>query len=257
MLKIENLSYRVGNKTILEDISWECHPGKINLVLGSNGAGKSTLIKLIAGSQKPTHGQIIWDQHPIAQLKDSAKYRSVLSQHLEISFPLTVREVVALGRHPHYAQSPTKRDWNIVDECIELFDLHDFTERAYNTLSGGERQRVHFARTHAQIFEDRPNGTSLLLLDEPLTFLDIRHQYAYMNLLSELVKRRNLIVVGVVHDLNLAMEYADEILLLNHGKTQISGTMDAVMQPEQISRAFGVKTERVNNHLLIKGLSNE
>lgn len=172
MVTLENITYEVKGKTLIKDVSANFEKAKINLILGPNGAGKSTLIKLINGELQATKGNILFEGLNLKQIsrKAQAQFRAVLSQSLELSFPLSVHEVVLMGRYPHFESKPGTNDLEICEESMKLFDLQEIKARNYLTLSGGEKQRVQFARVWAQIWEPIKGKSRLLLLDEPLTF---------------------------------------------------------------------------------------
>src|ERR1044072_8220716 len=180
MLEARDITFRVGDKTLISGVSATFAPGKLHLIIGPNGAGKSTLIKVLARLLRPQTGKVEYDQVDVrdAAEADLAKRRAVLSQAIEVAFPLTVREVVMMGRYPHFGGRPGPADEKIVDEVMSHFDVTEFTDRDYQTLSGGERQRVNFARVLGQLGRDAPSDMTspslYLFLDEPLTFLDIR-----------------------------------------------------------------------------------
>src|SRR5436190_1653317 len=215
MLTATNITFRVGRKALISDVSLTFAPGKLHLIIGPNGAGKSTLIKVLARLLKPQTGRVEYQGADVAKAAeaDLARRRAVLSQAVEVAFPLTVREVVMMGRYPHFGGSPGRIDETIVDEVMDLFDVQEFGERDYRTLSGGERQRVNFARVLAQLW--RPHSASArpadsfltssacryLFLDEPLTFLDIHHQIAFMKKVRSFAGSPDVVTVGVVHDL--------------------------------------------------------
>jgi iron complex transport system ATP-binding protein len=242
MLEARDISFRVGDKTLVADISVRFKPGKLHLVIGPNGAGKSTLIKVLARLLRPHEGRVLYDGEDVSRASefDLAKRRAVLSQAVEVAFPLTVREVVLMGRHPHFGSRPGPADEKVVDELMEFFDVTEFDGRDYQTLSGGERQRVNFARVLAQLW--RP-GTSCryLFLDEPLTFLDIRHQIEFMKKVRAFADAPDVVTVGVVHDLNLAARFADQIVLLNDGRVAAAGAPAEVLTRERIRDVFGVE----------------
>src|ERR1041384_2745160 len=196
MLQASNITYRIGQKELISDISVSFAPGKLHLIIGPNGAGKSTLIKVLARLLRPQTGTVEYDGTNVHDTGEAelAKRRAVLSQAIEVAFPLDVREVVMMGRYPHFGGRPGPHDEKIVDEVMEHFDVTEFSDRNYQTLSGGEMQRVNFARVLAQLWRDdglphpddsnSPSGTGsttrYLFLDEPLTFLDIKHQVDFM-----------------------------------------------------------------------------
>ncbi|MEI6312009.1 MAG: heme ABC transporter ATP-binding protein [Bacteroidota bacterium] len=254
MLTAKNITYQIGQKKLLNNISLNFQVGKINIIIGPNGAGKSSLIKLLSGQIRPNTGEILYNQQNIkkSSFADLAKYRAVLSQKIELAFPLNVSEVVMMGRYPHFHSVPTLSDKNICREAMQYFDILNFADRNYTTLSGGEKQRVHFARIASQIWKDDPYNTRYLFLDEPLTFLDIYYQFDFMDRLLEFTKNKNIVVVGVVHDLHLAAKYADFMVLLNDGEILASGTKLEVLTKGNIFKAFQLEPDiLINNDKIV------
>ncbi|HST53485.1 MAG TPA: heme ABC transporter ATP-binding protein [Pyrinomonadaceae bacterium] len=255
MLEASNITFRVGDKALISGVSVSFAPGRLHLVIGPNGAGKSTLVKVLARLVRPQTGEVRYEGEDVrhASESDLAKRRAVLSQAVEVAFPLTVREVVMMGRYPHFGGRPGPADEHVTDEVMEFFDVTEFRDRDYQTLSGGERQRVNFARVLAQLWRDgsdtRPAGGSSaaqpscrhLFLDEPLTFLDIRHQIEFMKKVRAFTDAQDVVTVGVVHDLNLAARFADQIVLLDRGRVVASGTAAEVLTAERIREVFGVE----------------
>jgi iron complex transport system ATP-binding protein len=268
MLTATNITYRVGAKPLISDISVSFAPGKLHLIIGPNGAGKSTLVKVLARLLRPQTGTIEYDEKDVtdASEADLAKRRAVLSQAIEAAFPLSVREVVMMGRYPHFGGRPSPTDETIVDEVMAHFDVTEFSGRNYQTLSGGEQQRVNFARVLTQLWQnggatDADNGRSprspcrYLFLDEPLTFLDIRHQIDFMKKVRAFADAPDVVTVGVVHDLNLAARFADQVVLLNHGRVAATGTPGEVLTLDRIRDVFLVEpgfvsTEHSDIHLI-------
>jgi iron complex transport system ATP-binding protein len=255
MLEASDITFRVGNKALISDVSVKFAPGSLHLIIGPNGAGKSTLIKVLARFLHPHMGRVEYEGADVRHASETelAKRRAVLSQAVEVAFPLTVREVVMMGRYPHFGGRPGPVDEKVVDELMEFFDVTEFSGRNYQTLSGGERQRVNFARVLAQLWHG-DSGTSpandspathtscrYLFLDEPLTFLDIRHQIEFMKKVRVFTNAPDVVTVGVVHDLNLAARFADQIVLLNRGRVVASGTAAEVLTAEHIRDVFGVE----------------
>jgi iron complex transport system ATP-binding protein len=253
MLEASRITFRVGNRALISEVSVTFAPGRLHLVIGPNGAGKSTLIKVLARLLRPHEGHVEYEGADVHQQSESdlAKRRAVLSQAIEVAFPLTVREVVMMGRYPHFGGRPGPVDENITDELMEFFDVTEFRMRNYQTLSGGERQRVNFARVLAQLWRARsssaPSSPSTLspcrylFLDEPLTFLDIRHQMEFMKKVRSFTDAPDVVTVGVVHDLNLAARFADQIVLLNQGAVVATGTAAEVLTTDRIRDVFGVE----------------
>ncbi len=151
MLEAKNITYRIGSLELISNAAVSFGTGELHLVIGPNGAGKSTLIKVLAGVLRPQAGCVAYDGVDISKTAESelARHRAVLSQAIEVAFPLSVREIVMMGRYPHFHGRPGREDMKIVDELMELFGVTEFRDRNYQTLSGGERQRVNFARVLA------------------------------------------------------------------------------------------------------------
>src|SRR3954470_10682614 len=156
MLEAGNITFRVGQRALISEVSVSFAPGQFHLIIGPNGAGKSTLIKVLARLLRPQTGKVEYEGVDVRNTSEweLAKRRAVLSQAVEVAFPLTVREVVMMGRYPHFGGRPGPVDEKITDELMEFFDVIEFSERNYQTLSGGERQRVNFARVLAQLWRD-------------------------------------------------------------------------------------------------------
>jgi len=196
---------------------------------------------------RPHVGRVEYEGADIADASEAelAKRRAVLSQAVEAAFPLTVREVVMMGRYPHFRGHPGPADEKIVDEVMAQFELTEFGNRYYQTLSGGERQRVNFARVLAQLYRDGSMATNsscrYLFLDEPLTFLDIGHQIDFLKKIRAFAEAPDVVTIGVVHDLNLAARFADHIVLLNEARVIANGTPVEVLTTERIQAVFGVQ----------------
>jgi iron complex transport system ATP-binding protein len=246
MIEAKDITFRVGSRELLSDISATFEAGRLHLIIGPNGAGKSTLIKALARSLRPQDGSVRYDGVDIGTQSEAAlaQRRAVLSQAVEVAFPLSVREVVMMGRYPHFGGSPGPVDEEIVDELVDFFEVREFVDRDYLTLSGGERQRVNFARVLAQLWPS-PHvelaGSRYLFLDEPLTFLDIQHQIAFLKKIREFTSQPDVVTVGVVHDLNLAIRFADQLLLLDAGRVIARGTPREVLTAERIRQIFRVE----------------
>lgn len=254
MLEAKNITFRVGSRDLISDVNISFAPGKLHLVIGPNGAGKSTLIKVLSGLLRPQVGTVEYEGSDISKVSvaELAKYRAVLSQAVEVAFPLSVREVVMMGRSPHFGGRPGPVDERIADEVMTFFEVTEFIERNYQTLSGGERQRVNFARVLAQLWPahhnvatgdaaEPPSHCRYLFLDEPLTFLDIRHQIEFMKKVRDFAAAPDVVTVGVVHDLNLAARFADNIVVLDEGMIVASGPPADVLTAELVRKVFSVE----------------
>ena len=248
MLSIQNIGYSVGKKDIVKDISVDFLPGEFTMILGPNGSGKSTFLKLFSGELKSRHGSVSYSGKKVADLKkeDLAKVRAVMSQQPELGFPLTVEEVVMMGRYPHFSFNPGKKDAAICHEVIGQMKIEELKERNYLTLSGGEKQRVQFARVLAQIWEMPPEGHRYLFLDEPLNNLDINYQQEFLTIARSLTKT-DTVLVAVMHDVNLAIQYADKLIFLKEGEMVSCGKPLEVLSEELIKNVFDVDTRIIPN----------
>src|SRR3984885_3181497 len=243
MLEAKNITFLAGKRALVCDVSAAFVPGRLHLIIGPNGAGKSTLIKLLARSLRPQQGEVQYEGTGISQVSELelARRRAVLSQAVEVAFPLSVREVVMMGRYPHFGGRPGRVDEQITDEVMAFFDVDDLSQRNYQTLSGGESQRVNFARVLAQVWRPSSGSCRYLFLDEPLTFLDIRHQIDFMKKVRRFTDAAAVVTVGVVHDLNLAARFADQLVLLNDGRIVAAGSSEEVLTADHIRTVFGVE----------------
>ncbi|HVK99757.1 MAG TPA: heme ABC transporter ATP-binding protein, partial [Dongiaceae bacterium] len=215
-------------------------------VVGPNGAGKTTLFRLLAGELTPCTGDIQFNgrdmpRWPLTQL---ARMRAVLPQSSTLQFAFTVQEVVAMGRMPH--ATGQRIDADIVQEVMQVCDVHRLATRPYPALSGGERQRVQLARVLAQVWQPVADGERLLLLDEPTSALDIAHQIELMQVVRR-VCAADIAVLVILHDLNLAARFAHRILMLHDGRLVAQGTPDEVLQPDLIECVFSVKTQIIKH----------
>ncbi len=251
MVEVEHVSYAVGRARILHDVSVRFQPRKLNVLLGPNGAGKSTLLKIATGLLTPTAGLVRYmlpqgaralDTFPVDAL---ARTRAVLSQHVEVAFPLAVEDVVLMGRYPHYGRTPTARDLEIVAAALDLVGMTDFRGRVYPTLSGGEQQKVQLARVLAQIWNEgeSPRGQKCLFLDEPTSNLDVHYQLHLLEIARGL-RDVDCTVIAVLHDLNMALQHGDAFFLLDGGRVVLE-TEDATTIPRDLlERVFRVRADR-------------
>lgn len=248
MLKTENIHYSIGKKSILNGISAIFYPGEFNMILGPNGSGKSTFLKIFSGEINKYNGSVFYGEEKITSLKKEAlaKQRAVMSQQPELSFPLMVEEVVMMGRYPHFTFNPNKKDETICNQVMERMNLILFKERNYLTLSGGEKQRVQYARVLAQIWEKPTEGYRYLFLDEPLTSLDINYQQEFLQIAREFTND-GTILIAVMHDINLAIQYADKLFFLKEGKLVSHGSPKDILDQELIKQVFNVEASIINN----------
>ncbi len=248
MLDVKGISYNIGKKQILHDISLQFLPGTFNMILGPNGSGKSTFLKIVSGELRDFKGTVLYENKKLSGFPkvSLAKVRAVMSQQPELSFPLTVDEVVMMGRYPHFSFHPNKRDIAICDEVMHRMNLLSFRDRNYLTLSGGEKQRVQFARVLAQVWEKPVTGYRYLFLDEPLTSLDINYQQEFLQIAAGFIKSHT-VVVAVIHDINLAIQYADRLFFLKEGRLIADGPTKEILTVELIRNVFGITTMVIEN----------
>lgn len=250
IITAKNISFSIGNKPILHNLSFVMQPGEVTVVLGPNGAGKSTLLRIFSGEQSATAGSVLMNDKDITSLSLSllARSRAVLSQQYMLNLPFSCEEIVMMGRYPHFNNRPAKADHDIVEQCMQEMQVAQFTGRLYQTLSGGEQQRVQMARVLAQLREVNTadvNG-KLLLLDEPTASLDCLHQQACLQKARELAKHGYTVVI-ILHDLNLAAQFADNIILLKSGRLVKQGPMQEVLQTDYIAHAYEMEVETWHN----------
>jgi iron complex transport system ATP-binding protein len=250
------VGFRYGAETALEDVSLGVEPGEVVGLLGPNGSGKSTLIKVLSGILSPYQGSARVDGAEIrtARRRDLASKLAVVPQETSFAFPFTVLQTVLMGRHPHLAglAFETQQDVDLARAALDRCGALHLEGRTIQELSSGERQRVVFARALAQ----EPRA---LLLDEPASFLDIRHQTELYDLVRELAVKDGAAVLTVLHDLNLAAEYCDRIYLLRRGRVAAAGKTDEVFTYANLTAVFEtevyVDTNDLTGQLLVVPLS--
>lgn len=255
MLRTENISYAIGKKQILKNVSASFYPGEFNMILGPNGSGKSSFLKIFSGEVNKFDGSVFYEEKKIKAYKkeELAKKRAVMSQQADLGFPLLVEEVVMMGRYPHFTFNPNKKDITICNEVIERMNLSEFKERNYLTLSGGEKQRVQYARVLAQIWERPTEGYRYLFLDEPLNSLDISYQHEFLEAAVELIKDHS-VLIAVMHDINLAAHYADNLFFFKAGELVVHGKPKEVLSETIIEKVFNVRTKVIDNPVTGKPL---
>lgn len=240
-LSAVNLHVERGGRLILRDVTLSATPGKLLALVGPNGAGKSTLLSMLAGQGTPTRGQVSLDGKPLGAWdpRELARRRGMLSQRVDLDFGFTAEEVVALGRSPHRADPVADR--RIVTAAFRAAHAWPLRGRRYTELSGGEKQRVQLARVLAQAGEGP--SVNWLLLDEPEAGLDIAHQHFILRR-ARGIAQQGLGVIVVLHDLNLAARYADEVALLAGGALLCHGTPAMALDPGVLSTVYGIPLAR-------------
>ncbi len=243
-LNVNGVRFRYGSRDILKDVELEAESGNLLAVIGANGAGKSTLIRCINRILKPYMGTVFLDGKELTSFsaKERACMMGYVPQTSKDAFSFNVMETVLMGRKPHISWGVGKKDLEIVNSVLMRMGLVKFVERQLYELSGGERQKVLIARALAQEPE-------VLLLDEPTSNLDVRHQLEVMELVQGIALQQKKCVLMVVHDLNLAARFADKILMLKDGFVFAAGTPEDVLIPENIKVVYGVESMIINTEL--------
>ena len=239
VIEARSLSKRAGRATLLDGVGLTVQAGEMVAIIGPNGAGKSTLLRLLSGDLRPSAGEVRLKQRDISSFtpRELAARRAMLSQHINVTFPFTVEEIVLMG-----AGERSARDAGLfVEAALEEVGLVHFRARQLPTLSGGEQQRAHFARVLVQLaFGEAEHGPGLLLLDEPTSSLDLRHQID----LVEAARRRaaaGTAVLAILHDLNLAIRFADRLVVLNGGRLAADGPRTNIVTREIIRDIFEIE----------------
>lgn len=240
-LEGRHLTVKVNRTRLLNDVSLRVEPGEIVAVIGPNGAGKSTLLRALSGDLTPETGDVLMAGRPLSQwsLRERAQVRGILSQQVHLSFAFNVLQVVLMGRGPHTRGLEAQRDYEIVHQALETAEVLHLRDRLYTTLSGGERQRVQLARVLAQIWEPVKDQTRYLMMDEPTNNLDLTHQHRALCIARDFA-RQDVAILVVLHDLNLAAQYADRLVLLHEGAQTAVGTPRQVLTAENIQATFNV-----------------
>jgi iron complex transport system ATP-binding protein len=245
LFEIQNLSFRYPNHSGFElfQTNFGIHLGELVGLLGPNGAGKSTLLKLMVGLVSPGSGQLLFEGQPLGEItiRERAKKIAYVPQSTHFTYPLSVMEIVEMGRHPYLGRfEPMGRaDRAICGRSLSLCDALDFKDRSYDELSGGERQRVLLASALAQT-------PQVLLLDEPTLSLDLSHQLLLFEIIQKLHREEGLTVVVATHELNFAGRFLDRLVLMKSGKMVADGTPRKVLTPQNIKLVLNVEVDKLN-----------
>ena len=237
IISAENINFRYAAKPVMENVSFIIGKAQIVAIIGPNGSGKTTLLKIINGTLFPDAGQMLIDGKYTSRWsrKDIAQKVAIVPQETAVVFPFYAEEIVLMGRFPHLNnyRFEDKKDYRIVHEAMEKTDTLAFAARRFDELSAGERQRVLIARALAQ-------EPKVLLLDESTVFLDLKHQAQFLALLRQLNMAQQLTVIFVTHDINLAAQHADRIILLYSGKIYAIGKPAEVITAANIKKVYDV-----------------
>ena len=276
VLEATGVTVEVPGKTLLHSVSARFAAGEVTSILGPNGAGKSTLMSVLTGQRQPAIGQVALAGKALADYPHGAlaRLRACVAQETQVAFDFSVREVVELGRYPHRRQ-PVPHESLIAQRAMQATAVEHLQHRALNTLSGGEKARVHLARALAQVWEPVPGAepipvttqggalheasmagsfmTRWLLLDEPTAALDLQHQHRMLQLARSWACGQGAGVVAVLHDLNQALRYSDQCVVLQGGQVVASGRTAEVLTPGLIRQVWDVRAFPVQMSGLFTG----
>ncbi len=240
-LTARNINFKINGKQILEDISYSFAESKRTGIIGSNGAGKSTLLKILCLLNKKFDGTVTIDGEDIRNINRSrlAQMIAILPQEREVPIDTTVRQLTSYGRFPHrriFRSADIEEDRSAINWALKVTQLTDFADRQVATLSGGERQRAWLSMTLAQ----RPK---ILLLDEPTTYLDIKHQLEVMEIISEVNRLYGMTIIMVLHDLNHARIFTDDLIVMKNHSIFKSGEAKKILTIGLVREVFGVEAD--------------
>lgn len=246
MIRIEHLSYSFGKQPILNDISLHVAQGSFTALLGPNGCGKTTLLRCIGGLLKPQSGTVILQGKELRDYnpRQLAQQLSFVRQQASTDFEFTAFDLVMMGRNPYqkHLENESQSDRQLVEQCMRQTNTWHLRDSFPREMSGGELQRVMIARALAQ-------STPIMLLDEPTSNLDIAHQFDIMEMLSNICQRQGKTILLVVHDLNLALRYCPQAVLLHNYGIIAHGAIENVLTSNNIRTAFGIESEEVGGTL--------
>ncbi len=246
LLKLDSLSYKINQKKLIDNISLEIKSGDMISIIGPNGSGKTTMIRLISNEIIPTKGSIILKDKNINDwdISELACHRAVLSQSNNLVFPFSVLDIVKMGRFPLNNKGKNIEEDKLCREILDIFDLSDYVNQNYITLSGGEKQRVQLARIIAQLWSE-DYSKKLLILDEPTSYLDIKHQHALFKFLK-LLNKKGLTIMMVLHDLNHAFSNSNKTILLKSSKLISFGNTADTINDKILNKVFEIDLKLIN-----------
>ncbi|MDN6329274.1 MAG: ABC transporter ATP-binding protein [Brachybacterium sp.] len=243
-LQVQDLTLGYGERTVIEGLDLDLLPGRVTAIVGANASGKSTLLRSMSRLLTPRHGQVLLDGEQVHRLpaRQLARVLGLLPQSPLTPEGITVADLVGRGRHPHQA---ILSRWSAADDeavaaALDTTGIAELAERPVDELSGGQRQRVWIAMALAQ-------DTDVLLLDEPTTFLDVNHQVDVLDLLTDLNRERGITLVMVLHDLNLAARYSDQLVMIAGGAVAAGGAPAEVLTEQRVREVFGLDSRIITD----------
>ena len=241
MITLDNLTYAYGTKAVFDGLDTHFEEGSFYAIMGANGCGKTTLLRCVAGLLEPRQGLVKIGDRAVQDYsaRELARKVAFVRQHPQTDFEFSAFETVLMGRNPyqHRLQNESEKDWQIVEECMKQTNTWHLRFAKPHEMSGGELQRVMLARALAQ-------QTPILLLDEPVSNLDIAHQFDILELLRTINRDEGKTLLLVVHDLNLALRYCPQLLLIHQGRIHYQGPTTEGLIPENVQTVFGVHAEQ-------------
>lgn len=250
-LKIDKVEFEYSSVPVLKDICLDVEGAQFLSILGPNGVGKSTLIHCINKILMPTKGVVTLDGNNVKEtpLKELAKQVGYVPYKSSDTFPLTVVDTVLMGRHPHSKWKSLDNDLDVVYDTLKLMKIEDLAMRPFNELSAGQRQKVMLSRGLVQ-------EPKILLLDEPTSNLDVRHQIEVTKTLLDLARKKDITIIMISHDLNIAAKYADNMILMHNGSIYAAGTPHEVLTEENLRAVYGVESKLIDDdgrpHIILK-----
>jgi iron complex transport system ATP-binding protein len=243
-ITVQGLSFAFEQEEILKDIDLKIDKGKFYSILGPNGSGKTTLIKNICKTLSTKHGSIYVGEKDIKGLgsREMATEMALVPQNTTVEFDFSALDIVLMGRTPYISRfsRESEEDLNIAQKAMEATNTWQLRHKSINSLSGGERQRVIVARAITQ-------ATDIILLDEPISSLDIYHQVEILNTLKELNLKKSITVIAVLHDLNLAAAYSDQIIMMHQGRIHSQGEPEKILDKEKVKEIYGIDVHVIKN----------
>lgn len=238
MIEARGVSKRYGKSIVVDNVEVQIPLGGITALIGPNGAGKSTLLSMMSRLLKPSDGQVLIDGTDVMQAngRDLARRMAILRQDNHLPLRLTVRELVAFGRHPHTGGRPTVQDQEHIERAISYLNLTALADRHLDEMSGGERQRAFVAMVLCQ-------DTRYVLLDEPLNSLDMKQAVGMMQVLRRAADELEKTMLLVLHDINFASCYADHIIAMQQGRVVFQGPPSELMKPETLASIYGISMD--------------
>lgn len=237
MIELKDVTYGYTDKAVLRNVSVRFEAGGMYAVMGANGCGKTTLLRLVAGILQPHSGQVTVEEKSVRQYSavQLAQRMAYVRQYPQTDFEFSAFETVLMGRNPYQRrlQNESQHDWDIVEQCMKQTNTWHLRLAKPNQMSGGELQRVMLARALAQ-------QTPVMLLDEPVSNLDIAHQFEILELLRTINREEHKTILLVIHDLNMALRYCPQLVLLHKGGIHYNGATEQGLTPENIRTVFGI-----------------